>query len=235
MELLREFCAENMTLVPNAVAAGARRIELCDNLAVGGTSPSYGVIKAAVDFARANDVRIMAMVRPRGGGFTYDAQERHMMLDDISCARLLGVDGVVFGCVRPGENGHAVLDEELARTLVDAAKGSGLGCSAKLPPVQVTFHMAFDALGKAVQLETLDELASLGVERVLTHGGPAGTPIAQNVARLRELVAYANGRIAILPGGGLTWQNAREVAALVGVREVHGTQIVRLPPTSPLC
>ena len=65
MELLREFCAENLTLVPAAVAAGARRIELCDNLAVGGTSPSYGVIKAAVGFARDNNVQVMAMVLPR--------------------------------------------------------------------------------------------------------------------------------------------------------------------------
>ena len=228
MELLKEFCAENMTLVPAAVAAGARRIELCDNLAVGGTSPSYGVIRSAVDFARAHDVGIMAMVRPRGGGFAYTARERQMMLDDIACARNLGVDGVVFGCVRHGENGHTTMDVEFVKTLVDAAKGSGSGRCATLPPVQVTFHMAFDALGNEAQLDALDELASLGVERVLTHGGLAGTPILQNVERLRELVSYANGRLVILPGGGITWQNAQQVATRAGVHEIHGTKIVRL-------
>lgn len=224
MELLREFCAENLTLAPAAVAAGARRIELCDNLAVGGTSPSYGVIKATVGFARANNVQVMAMVRPRGGGFVYSEYEQEMMLDDIACARTLGVDGVVFGCARPGEGGRLELDRELVARFVDAAKAAG----ASHPPLQVTFHMAFDVLDNKAQLSAIDELAKLGVERILTHGGPADTPIMDNVAHLRELVAYAGSRLIILPGGGITWQNAEEVASLLGVNEVHGTRIVRL-------
>ncbi len=224
MELLREFCAENLTLVPAAVAAGARRIELCDNLAVGGTSPSYGVIKAAVGFARDNNVQVMAMVRPRGGGFDYNEREQAMMLDDIACSRALGVDGVVFGCVRLDEDGQNVLDTELVKTLVDAAKGE----RSEDAPLQVTFHMAFDVLGNEAQLSAIDELASLGVERILTHGGPAGTPILDNVERLRALVAYAACRLIILPGGGITWQNANQVASLIGVHEVHGTKVVRL-------
>ena len=73
MALLREFCAENMERVPAAVAAGAGRIELCDNLAVGGTSPSVGVVRAAVAFAREHNVAVMAMARPRGGDFVYTA------------------------------------------------------------------------------------------------------------------------------------------------------------------
>lgn len=224
MELLREFCAENLTLAPAAVAAGARRIELCDNLAVGGTSPSYGVIRAAVAFAHANNVQVMAMVRPRGGDFVYSAYEQVMMLDDIACTRELGVDGVVFGCVRPGEGGRLELDRALVARLVDAAKSSD---SAR-PPLQVTFHMAFDVLDNKAQFSALDELAKLGVERILTHGGPAGTPILDNVSHLRELVSYAAGRLIILPGGGITWQNAGEVADALGVHEVHGTRIVRL-------
>ncbi len=228
MELLKEFCAENMTLVPAAVAAGARRIELCDNLAVGGTSPSYGVIKAAAGFAHANNVQVMAMVRPRGGDFVYSGQEQEMMLDDIACARGLGVDGVVFGCVRLDGDGQAALDTKLVKTLVDAAKGPGSGRCAGTPPLQVTFHMAFDVLDNDAQLKAIDELASLGVERILTHGGPANTPILDNVQRLRALVAYAAGRLIILPGGGVTWQNADQVASLIGVGEVHGTKIVHL-------
>ncbi len=224
MELLREFCAENLTLAPAAVAAGARRIELCDNLAVGGTSPSYGVIRAAVAFAHANNVQVMAMVRPRGGDFVYSTYEQVMMLDDIACTRELGVDGVVFGCVRPGEGGRLELDRALVARLVDAAKSSD---SAR-PPLQVTFHMAFDVLDNKAQFSALDELAKLGVERILTHGGPAGTPILDNVGHLRELVSYAAGRLIILPGGGITWQNAGEVADALGVHEVHGTRIVRL-------
>lgn len=228
MELLREFCAENMTLVPAAVAAGTRRIELCDNLAVGGTSPSYGVIKAATAFAHANNAQVMAMVRPRGGDFVYSRQEREMMLDDIACARALGADGVVFGCVQRDANSQTVLDTELVKTLVEAAKGPGSGLCAGTPPLQVTFHMAFDVLDNDAQLKAIDELASLGVERILTHGGPANTPILDNVERLRALVAYAACRLIILPGGGITWQNANQVASLIGVHEVHGTKVVRL-------
>ena len=224
MDLLREFCAENMTMVPAAVDAGAARIELCDNLAVGGTSPSYGVIESAVAFAREHNVDVMAMVRPRGGDFCYDRSEREIMLTDIGCARRLGVSGVVFGCVRENECGLLSLDDELVKTLVEAAKGD----SGSTAPVQVTFHMAFDELGIEEQLRAIDVLASLGVERILTHGGPAGTPIMDNVARLRELVAHAGKRLTILPGGGITWENAEQVAMALGVREVHGTRIVRL-------
>ena len=227
MELIREFCAENMTLVPAAVAAGARRIELCDNLAVGGTSPSYGVTRAAVAFARESDVAVMVMVRPRGGDFVYDRREREMMLDDITCARRLGATGVVFGCLQRGAGTGFALDTELTKTLVEAAKGQP-GPMRDASALHVTFHMAFDELEEPEQLRAIDELAQLGVERILTHGGPAGTSIADNVEHLRRLVAHANGRLTIMPGGGLTWQNARQVADQLGVCEVHGTRIVRL-------
>ena len=92
----------------------------------------------------------------------------------------------------------------------------------------VTFHMAFDEISVDCQAEMLDLLAELGVDRVLTHGGAASTPISRNLERLRELAEYACGRVGILPGGGVTWENAEEVAAAVGVGEVHGTRIVRL-------
>lgn len=226
MDLLREFCAENMTHVPAAVKAGARRIELCDNLAVGGTSPSYGVIKAAVAFAREHDVDVMAMVRPRGGDFIYQEAELQSMLDDLSLARRLGVTGVVFGCLHE-KGGRTALDGEAVRRLTDGAKGPGTGCAAGTPPVAITFHMAFDELGAETQLQAIDELAALGIERVLTHGGPAETAILDNISHLHELVDHAREKLTILPGGGITWQNAEHVAGLLGVHELHGTRIVR--------
>lgn len=228
MALLREFCAENMTLVPEAAAAGAQRIELCDNLAVGGTTPSYGVIRSAASFADSHDIAIMAMCRPRGGDFIYNDDERTMLLDDIRCARGLGVSGVVFGCVRPEADGKFALDKELAQVLVDAAKGPGVGLAAGASPVQVTFHMAFDVLDSEHQKEAIDELVALGVERILTHGGTATTPIMQNLGHLAKLVSYAAGRITILPGGGVTWENAEAIADALGVTEVHGTKVVRI-------
>ena len=218
--LTREFCAENMELVPAAVAAGAARIELCDNLAVGGTTPSYGVIRAAVAFARERSVDVMCMVRPRGGCFEHTAEEAAMMRDDLIMAKSLGVTGVVFGCLRDGR-----LDCELTSELVRLAHEDTPEAPGR---VDVTFHMAFDALAPEDQLEVIDWLAEQGVERILTHGGEAGTPIMDNLDRLHAYVERAAGRIIILPGGGITWENAEDVASALGVHEVHGTKIVRV-------
>ena len=218
--LTREFCAENMELVPAAVAAGAARIELCDNLAVGGTTPSYGVIRAAVAFARERSVDVMCMVRPRGGCFEHTAEEAAMMRDDLIMAKSLGVTGVVFGCLRDGR-----LDRELTTELERQAHEDTPEAPGR---VDVTFHMAFDALAPEDQLEAIDWLAEQGVERILTHGGEAGTPIAGNLDRLHAYVERAAGRIIILPGGGITWENAEDVASALGVHEVHGTKIVKV-------
>ena len=230
MTLLREFCAENMERVPAAIAVGAGRIELCDNLAVGGTSPSYGVIRAAVANAAATGTAVMAMARPRGGDFVYTPAEEQMMLDDVAMARSLGVTGVVFGCLAADPaTGELVVDRAMTERLVTAAHGA-LADEAGEPiaPVAVTFHMAFDELAEKNQFAAIDFLAGLGVERILTHGGPAGTPIADNLDHLRRLIDHAAGRITILPGGGITHENAEAVAEALGVHEVHGTKIVKL-------
>ncbi|MBM6775177.1 copper homeostasis protein CutC [Olsenella profusa] len=209
-----------MELVPAAVAAGAARVELCDNLAVGGTSPSYGVIRAAVAHARETGTAVMCMVRPRGGSFEYTPAEAAMMRDDLLMAKSLGVDGVVFGCLRDGH-----LDQEFTSELVRLAHEDLPEAPGR---VAVTFHMAFDALPADEQLSAIDWLAEQGVERILTHGGAAGTPIADNLDRLRAFVERAAGRITILPGGGITWENAEAIAVELGVSEVHGTKIVRM-------
>lgn len=221
--LIREFCAENMEHVPDAVAAGAARIELCDNLAAGGTTPSYGVIRAAVAHAREHGTAVMCMVRPRGGDFEYTDAEAQIMRDDLSMARRLGVSGVVFGCLRRGR-----LDRDLTAELVRLAHEPGPETPSG---VAVTFHMAFDSLPPDEQLPAIDWLAELGVERILTHGGAADTPITDNLARLRAYVERAAGRLIIMPGGGITWENAETVARELGVSEVHGTKVVRLSRT----
>ena len=212
--LIREFCAENVERVPAALAAGAARIELCDNLAVGGTTPSHGVIRAAVGLCRPVGAVVMCMIRSRGGGFEHTDAEAGVMVDDLLHAADLGVDGVVFGCLREGH-----LDRELTARLAGLAKERGL---------LATFHMAFDALSEDEALEAIDWLAELGVDRILTHGGAAGTPIEQNLGRLRAYVERAAGRIVVLPGGGVSWENAEAVAETLGVGEVHGTRIVEL-------
>ena len=224
-DLLHEFCAENFTCVPAAIAAGARRIELCDNLAVGGTSPSMGVIEATVEYAHARGARVMAMVRPRGGDFVYSAREVEMMETDARIALALGVDGIVFGCLAADETGALVLDVPAAERLMAIAREAA---SERGKAVDVTFHMAFDALPDERQLDAIDAIAELGCTRILTHGGPAGTPIADNLDRLAAYIERAAGRLIILPGAGITWENVDAVAERLGVGECHGTKIVKV-------
>ncbi|MHC5269750.1 copper homeostasis protein CutC [Enterococcus sp. LJL98] len=211
--MLKEFCAENFTDIPKAIAQGAKRIELCDNLTMGGTTPSAGVIESAVAYAHEHGVQIMTIIRPRGGDFVYNDHELKIMETDLIEAKKLGTDGVVLGCL----TAEGDLDEEALEVLIDRAVG--------LP---ITFHMAFDAMPVDKQFAAIDWLVAHGVDRILTHGGVAGTPISENYSHLQELIAYANGRIIILPGGGVNFENAAEVAEVLGVSEVHGTKIVEL-------
>lgn len=211
--MLKEFCAENFTDIPAAIAKGAKRIELCDNLTVGGTTPSAGVIESTVAYAHDHGVQVMTIIRPRGGNFVYNDHELKIMETDLIEAKKLGTDGVVLGCL----TAEGDLDEEALDVLIDRAIG--------LP---ITFHMAFDAMPAENQFAAIDWLVERGVDRILTHGGAAGTPISDNYQHLQELIAYANGRIGILPGGGVNFENAAEVAEVLDVSEVHGTKIVEL-------
>ena len=208
-----EFCAENSTLVERAIGLGATRVELCDNLAVGGTTPSYGVIKETVRLAHSRGVLVMVMIRPRGGSFEHDGRELAIMETDIAVADELGADGVVFGCLRDGW-----LGERENRRLLERARG-----------MEVTFHMAFDDIPTmGDRLRAIEWLADHGVRRILTHGGVAGTSIEDNLSVLRAYVEYAAGRIGILPGGGVTHENMHHIGTALGVHEAHGTQIVPL-------
>lgn len=223
-DILREFCAENFTDVPAAIEAGARRIELCDNLAVGGTTPSLGVVEQTVAYAHENGARVMCMIRPRGGDFVYSDVELAMMETDIFSACEAEADGIVFGCLLGDEEGGYRLDEEACARLMTAAASAA--DAFDLDDLDVTFHMAFDALPPEAQKPAIDTLAELGVTRILTHGGVAGTPIMGNIDRLRELTEYAAGRLIILPGAGITYENVDEVVAGIGAAEAHGTKIV---------
>ncbi|AZP93705.1 copper homeostasis protein CutC [Enterococcus mundtii] len=211
--MIKEFCAENYTSIPLAIANGANRIELCDNLAVGGTTPSTGVIEEVLSYANEKNVPVMTIIRPRGGDFVYNDIELKIMHTDLIEAKKLGTDGVVIGCLTPS----GWLDEEALEVLIDSAEG-----------LQITFHMAFDAIPQERQYEAIDWLVEHGVHRILTHGGVAGTNIENNFVHLKQLIAHADGRIIILPGGGITSENAQVVADTLEVHEVHGTKIVPL-------
>lgn len=223
--MLREFCAENLTDIDAALRSGARRIELCDNLARGGTTPSAGVIEQAVALVHACEgATVRVIVRPRGGDFVYNDSEFKAMETDIRYAAANGADGVVLGCLKRSGAGFA-LDVDGVRRLVAVARGVG---EMRGRDLGITFHMAFDELEPSAQLDAIDMLAEMGVDRILTHGGRAGTPIEENLVHLSELVRHAEGKLVVLPGGGVTHENAKRIAKELRVKEVHGTKVVDL-------
>lgn len=222
--MIYEFCAENFTNVPAAIAAGAGRIELCDNLAVGGTTPSAGVVSKTVEYAHAHGARVMCMIRPRGGDFVCSEDELQMMEVDLDLAINLGVDGIVFGCLAPKGSDSYKLDKPAIDRILDAA--SEAARDEGNDHLDITFHMAFDALDPEDQFDAIDYLAAHGVTRILTHGGVAGTDIFDNLDRLHDLAAYAGGRLIILPGAGINFGNRDAIAGTLECPELHGTKIV---------
>ena len=206
-----EFCAENVTNLEKAFKASAQRVELCDNLTVGGTTPSYGVIKAAVELAKDYQAKVIVMIRPRGGDFVYSQQELAIMLEDIKCARDLGVDGFALGALT-SEN---QLDTEGLKTLLDASRG-----------LEVTMHMAFDEIPKLDQPSAIQWLKENGVTRLLTRARTPDTPIHLRLQAYAELVQLADGQLEILAGGGISVTNRDRFLAIPGLEQVHGTRIV---------
>ena len=209
--MIYEFCAENVTLLEKAMQAGARRIELCDNLAVGGTTPSYGVTKAAVELAANYDTTIMTMIRPRGGDFVYTDLEIAIMLEDIRLTAQAGSQGVVFGALTADKK----LDKVNLEKLIAASKG-----------MEIVFHMAFDELSDEDQLEAIDWLSQAGVTRILTRAGVSGDSLEKRFAHYHRILEHAKGKIEILPGGGIDLDNRQIFIDQLGVTQLHGTKVV---------
>ncbi len=209
--MIYEFCAENVTLLEKAMQAGARRIELCDNLAVGGTTPSYGVTKAAVELAANYDSTIMTMIRPRGGDFVYTDLEIAIMLEDIRLTAQAGSQGVVFGTLTADKK----LDKPNLEKLIAASKG-----------MEIVFHMAFDELSDEDQLEAIDWLSQAGVTRILTRAGVSGDSLEKRFEHYHRILEHAAGKIEILPGGGIDLDNRQTFIDQLGVTQLHGTKVV---------
>jgi len=196
---LVEAAVETLEEALAAKRAGADRIELCANLGVGGTTPSAGLIASVVQQV---NLPVFVMIRPRGGDFVYAADEIDAMIEDIDRARTPGIAGIVTGALRSDGS----VDVESMRRLMSPAAG--------LP---VTFHRAFDVV--ANRTEALEQVIDLGASRVLTSGG-AATALDGAVA-IAMLVYQAGERVSIMAGGKIREQNARDVIARTGVREVH--------------
>jgi copper homeostasis protein len=194
-----EACVDSVESALAAQAGGADRVELCDDLLEGGTTPSAGSIELCRERLR---IPIHVLIRPRGGDFVYSDIELEVMQRDIALAGRLGAHGVVFGALQP----DGAVDVERTRALLGVAR-----------PMTVTFHRAFDFTPDADA--ALDALIALGVDRVLTSGQ---APSAKEGTRtLSRLVTRAAGRIGILACGSVSEENIAEITRLTGVREVH--------------
>jgi copper homeostasis protein len=197
--VLVEACVDSVASALAAEAGGARRVELCDNLVEGGTTPSAATIALACERLT---IPVFVIVRPRGGDFLYSDLELEIMRRDIEQAKALGAAGVVIGVLRA----DGTVDVERARPLVEAAR-----------PLAVTHHRAFDVTRDPV--EALEAIIELGADRVLTSGQAPSA--LEGSAVIAAAVRQAAGRIGILPGAGIDGTNARRIIEETGAREIH--------------
>jgi copper homeostasis protein len=194
-----EIVVYNIESALKAAEGGADRIELCENPAEGGTTPSYGTI----ELVRQNvSLDVFVMIRPRGGDFHYSSYEFHAMKRDILQCQKLSVDGVVFGIVTP----DGTIDKKRCRELIGRAR-----------PLKVTCHRAFDMTRDP--FEALEDCIEVGFDRILTAGQQAQAVMGADL--LGELIKRANGRISIMPGSGVNETTVEEIIQKCGAREIH--------------
>ena len=199
--VLLEVCVDAEASLDAAIVGGADRIELCSALDLGGLSPSPGFMR---DAAAAAPIPVNALIRPRAGDFVFSAREVASMIADIDFARDVGLNGVVLGAsLKDGR-----LDTGALAEMVAAAEG-----------LDLTLHRAFDLVPDFA--EALEQAIALGFRRILTSGGAPGAPLGLTV--LRDVSTRAGGRISIMPGSGISADNAAEFLALPGLVELHAS------------
>jgi len=196
-----EVCANSYSSALAAQNGGAIRVEFCDNLAEGGTTPSYGQIALA---KKNLSIAIWPIIRPRGGDFLYSDIEFELMKEDIIACKSLKCDGIVIGILQSDGS----IDKTRCAELIALAQ-----------PMGVAFHRAFDMSNNMDQ--ALEDLIELKFKRVLTSGGAANAP--SGIKKLAQLVKQANGRITIMPGAGINEANIQELISQTGATEFHAS------------
>ncbi len=198
-----EVCATSIQSALAAREGGAVRVEFCDNLAEGGTTPSSVQIRL---LRQELQIQLYILIRPRGGDFLYDDLEFEIMKDEISMCGEIGCDGVVIGML----NEDGTIDKVRCRELVERAHRYKMG---------VTFHRAFDRSRDLYQ--SLEDVIDIGCERILTSGGEKTAQKGADV--IRKLIRQAGERIIIQPGAGITEDNIARLVRSTGLKEFHGS------------
>lgn len=202
--MVREVCVEGYLEAINGEKNGAERIELCDNLEVGGTTPSYGTIKKTLESVK---IPVFVIIRPRGGDFCYSNEEIEIMKEDILICKNLNVSGVVLGVLDKYNN----INYSATKELTTLAK-----------PMSVTFHKAIDEVENPV-LE-VRKLADIGVDRILTSGTKTTAIDGKDI--INEMIIQSKNKIKIVVAGKVTKENLETVKKLIPNEEYHGKKIV---------
>ncbi len=202
--MLLEVCANSFQSALNADKAGAQRIELCENLEVGGLTPNTALIQKVLD---QTTLQVFVLIRPRAGDFVYTDEEYDQMKSQIEMAKTLGCHGIVAGVL----NHDRTLDYERTAALIRLAR-----------PLTFTFHRAFDELEDP--LLGLQQLIELGVDRILTSGQAQSA--LEGIELLTELMLEARSDLIILPGAGVHPENALAFKK-VGFPELHASARTR--------
>lgn len=208
MARLLESCCTSAAEARTALEGGAGRIELCEEIAIGGVTPSEANIAETV----ALGLPVNVLVRPRGGNFVFNEEEERQMLRSIDTCRRLGAAGVVIGALKKDGS----IDLPMMGRLVSRARGNG-----SERRLSVTFHRAFDEC--AEPFAALDQIIALGCDRLLTSGQKPSA--YEGMELIAELVKRADGRIIIMPGAGITPANLDIIENETGAVEFHGTRI----------
>jgi len=203
LPVLLEVCANSVESALAAQQGGAARVELCENLYEGGTTPSHGDILVA---RKLLQIKLYVLIRPRAGDFLYTGVEYEIMTADVKHCIEAGCDGIVIGLL----NADGTVDKERCSKLVQMATRMGVG---------VTFHRAFDMCADLNR--ALEDVIELGCERILTSGGKSTAIEGSRI--IAELVETAAGRITIMPGSGINEHNVEDLVRFTGVREVHSS------------
>lgn len=196
-----EICVGSLQSALAAQAGGADRIELCDNLAEGGTTPSYGMLRQCKKLLK---IPFFPIIRPRGGNFIFSNDEFEIMKEDVICCRDLGCEGIVIGIL----SSDGSIDTERCSELISLAGN-----------MEITFHRAFD---RCSDLERgLEDIIQMGCHRVLTSGGKEYA--FEGIEILKSLVTQAGTRIIIMPGSGINELNLHKIAKETAAHEFHTT------------
>jgi copper homeostasis protein len=198
-----EVCTPSIESAIAAVQSGAIRIELCQNISNGGTTPSYKDIEYCMSNLK---IKTNVLVRPREGNFVYSTAEFETIKKDVLFCKTLGINAVVVGLLKEDFS----VDTERTSEIVNLAK-----------PMEVTFHRAFDEC--ADWKIAIEQIIECGCTRILTSGQKPTS--IEGIENIKQMVQQAGKRIVILAGSGITPENYQELVKYTGVKEIHGTKL----------